>query len=90
MSCAFQLFHTPGPTALMSAQVRMARSFMRSTDCMTALKFSMVMRSDRSRDCASDRHQQMLLDQPGDGVGLGRGKAEARAECALRGRRQSE
>ena len=54
MSCAFQPFHTPGPTALMSAVVRMVSSFMRSTDCTTALKFSMVMRSDRSRDWATD------------------------------------
>ena len=54
MSCAFQPFHTPGPTALMSAAVRMVSSFNLSTDCITALKFSMVMRSDRSRDWATD------------------------------------
>ncbi len=54
MSCAFHPFHTPGPTALMSAVVRMVSSFMRSTDCTTAAKFSIVMRSDRSRDWATD------------------------------------
>ena len=53
MSCDFQPFHTPGPTARMSAVVRMVRSFIRSSDCTTAAKFSMVLRSDRSRDCAT-------------------------------------
>ena len=51
-SCAFQPFQTPGPTARMSAVVRIVSSFMRSSDCTTAAKFSMVLRSDRSRDCA--------------------------------------
>ena len=38
----------------MSAVVRMVSSFMRSTDCATPAKFWMVMRSERSRDCATD------------------------------------
>ena len=33
--------------------VRMVSSFRRSADCTIAAKFSMVLRSDRSRDCAT-------------------------------------
>ena len=32
----------------------MVSSFIRSTDCTTAAKFSIVLRSERSRDCATD------------------------------------
>src|SRR6202000_1799222 len=42
-----------GPTPRRSAVVRMVRSFICSTDCTTAAKFSIVLRSDRSRDCAT-------------------------------------
>ena len=78
MSCAFQPFHTPGPTARMSAVVRIVSSFSRSSDCTTAAKFSMVLRSDRSRDCATLDMIEVLFDQPGDGFGLGRREAEPR------------
>jgi hypothetical protein len=37
----------------MSAVVRMVNSFICSTDCTTAAKFSIVLRSERSRDCAT-------------------------------------
>src|ERR1051326_1301434 len=36
----------------MSAVVRMRSSWSRSSDCTTAAKFSMVLRSERSRDWA--------------------------------------
>ena len=82
MSCAFQPFHTPGPTALMSAVVRMVSSFMRSTDCTTAAKFSIVIRSERSRDCATvDITRWISISQATVSVSAAR-EAEPRAEAA--------
>ena len=42
-----------GADRLMSAVVRMVSSFSARADCTTAAKFSIVLRSDRSRDCAT-------------------------------------
>ena len=49
ISVAFQAVQTPGPTAVMSATVRMVRSFRRSRLCTIAAKRSMVFGSERSR-----------------------------------------
>ena len=79
-STRFQSFQVPGPTARMSTTVRISSSRSRSGLCTCADE---ILDRLGIGEVALERgrgHQQMMADQPGDGLGLGGVEAEARAE----------
>ena len=81
-SWPFQPFQTPGPTARISAIVRIEQHFQAVERLHLFGEIDdrlAVVEIARLRD---HRHGQMFLDQPGDRFGLLRRQAEARTELA--------
>ena len=63
----------------------MVRSFIRSSDCTTAAKFSMVLRSDRSRDCATvDMTRWTSISQAIRSVSAGLNPSRGQTRRAMR------
>ncbi len=72
----------PGPTALMSQTVSTSSIFSRSSVCTVRGEGLDGLGVGEVAALRDGRHQQMVLDEPGDEVRLGSREAEARAELA--------
>ena len=76
-ACRFQSFQTPGPTARISTTVRISSSRSRSGLCTCADEILDRLGVGEVALEGGRRHQQMMADQPGDGLGLGRRRARS-------------